>query len=282
MSYRYAFKELAASLLREPVTILGSVFTLALSLLVFNSFLLVTLNLKKITDDFKSRMEIEVYLKDGLKEKDISLLYSKLRSIPAIEEVTFKSKNDALKEMKKYFDPELLEGLQTNPLPASYLVRLKQPYKIFATMEKVSSQVKGFEGVEDVEYGGEWVKRIDQTIFVFSLVDIFFGLLIAILVVMIVSGNIRNMINLKRESLEISKLLGADAAFITRPFFLQGLIYGALAGVTSLLLLYLVCRAFSSTFFRIGFLPVNLALIIVLATVLLGGVGSLISVRSHT
>ena len=282
MSYRYAFKELGVSLLREPLAILGSVFTLALSLLVFNSFLLVTLNLKKITDDFKSRMEMEVYLKDDLKKEDISLLYGKFKDIPEIEEATFKSKEDALNEMKKYFSPELLEGLQTNPLPASYLVKLKEPYKVFAAMEKVSSQIKGFEGVEDVEYGGEWVKKIDQTIFVFLLVDIFFGLLIAILITMIVAGNTGNMINLKKESIEVSKLLGADAAFITRPFFLQGLIYGALAGIASLLLLYLVCRVFSSNFFRIGFLPINLALIIVLATALLGGVGSLISVRSHT
>jgi cell division transport system permease protein len=99
---------------------------------------------------------------------------------------------------------------------------------------------------------------------------------------MIVAGNTGNMINLKKESIEVSKLLGADAAFITRPFFLQGLIYGALAGIISLLLLYLVCQVFSSNFFRIGFLPINLALIIILATALLGGVGSLISVRSHT
>lgn len=281
MSYRYAFREVGLNFLREPTGVLSSVITLALSLLIFNSFLLITLNLKSIADDFKGKMEMEVYLKDGIKKEEISSFHNKLKDIPEIEEVIFKSKHEALEEMKKFFKPELLEGLETNPLPASFLIKLKKPYKSFAEMEKLSLQIKEFKRVEDVQYGEEWVKRMDEAIFVFLMVDILFGLLIAGLVMMIVAGNIRNMINSKRQSIQIIKLLGADAAFISRPFFLQGLIQGGLAGIVSLLLFYLVYLIFVSNFFEIEFLSFNLVLWIILFTLLLGGVGSLLSVRKY-
>ena len=281
MSYRYAFREVGLNFLREPTGVLSSVITLALSLLIFNSFLLITLNLKSIADDFKGKMEMEVYLKDGIKKEEISSFHNKLKDIPEIEEVIFKSKHEALEEMKKFFKPELLEGLETNPLPASFLIKLKKPYKSFAEMEKLSLQIKEFKRVEDVQYGEEWVKRMDEAIFVFLMVDILFGLLIAGLVMMIVAGNIRNMINSKRQSIQIIKLLGADAAFISRPFFLQGLIQGGLAGIVSVLLFYLVYLIFVSNFFEIEFLSFNLVLWIILFTLLLGGVGSLLSVRKY-
>jgi cell division transport system permease protein len=281
LSYRYSFREMGLSFLRQPITFLGSVVTLALSLLVFNTFLLVTLSLKNVAEEFKSKMEIEVYLRDDLKKEEISTFYNKLMGMPEIEEVTFKSKDEALKEMKKFFKPELLEGLETNPLPASFLIKLKKPYQGFADMEKVSSKIKGFGGVEDVEYGGEWVKKIDQAIFVFLLIDIFFGLLIAILVMMIVAGNVRNMISSRAEAISTIKLLGGNRAFISRPFFLQGLIEGGLAGIISLGLFYLVYRIFISNLFRVEFLPLDLALSIVLSAILLGGVGSLLALSRH-
>lgn len=281
MSYRYAFREVGLSFLRQPMGVLGSIITLSLSLLVFNTFLLVTLSLKDVAENFKRKMELEVYLKDNLKRGEISTLYNRFSSMPKVEEVVFKSKQEALEEMKGFFKPELLEGLETNPLPASFLVKLKKPYQAFAEMEKVSSEIKGFEGVEDVEYGGEWVKRIDQAIFVFLLVDMFFGLLIAVLVMMIVAGNIRNMINSKAETISTIKLLGADKGFISRPFFLQGLIEGGLAGLVSLGLLYLIYLIFISNFFRVEFLSLNLGLSIILCALLLGGVGSLLALRRH-
>lgn len=281
MSYRYAFKEVGLSFLREPANILGSVVTLALSLLVFNSFLLITLSLKGITDEFRGKMGMEVYLKDDVRSEKISLLFNKLNTIVEIEEVTFKSKDEALEEMKRFFDQELLEGLEVNPLPASFLIKLKEPYRIFVEMEKLSPQIEKLEGVEGVEYGREWSQKIDEAIFAFMMVDIFFGLLIAGLVIMIVAGNIRNMINSKKESIQIIKLLGADAAFVSRPFFLQGLIQGGLAGIVSLSLLYLVYLVFAFNFFKIGFLSFNLALFIILSTLLLGGMGSLLAIRKH-
>ncbi len=281
MSYRYAFREVGKSLIREPGTFLAPIVTLGLSLLVFNSFLLVTLTLKGITDDFKRKMEMEVYLGDDLKEGDISLLASRFGNMEQIEEVVFKSKDEALEEAKRFFKAELLQGLETNPLPASFSIKLKKPYKTFVDMEKLSMEIMKFQGVEGVEYGKEWARKIDQVILAFLLADIFFGLLIATLVMMIVAGNVRNMIGSQKESIHVVKLLGADSTFITRPLFLQGLIQGGLAGTASLLLLYLVYLVFISNFFKMRFLSFDLALSIVLCTLLLGGVGSLFAIRKY-
>lgn len=281
MSYRYASREMGKSFISEPGTVWASIITLALSLLVFNSFLVVTLSLKKIAEEFKGKMETEVYLRDDLKKEDVSSLYKTLGSKIEIEEVVFRSKDEALEEAKRFFKAELLEGLETNPLPASFSIKFKEPYKAFAEMEKLSLEIKKLQGVEDVEYGRDWAKEIDRVILAFLIVDIFFGLLIGGLVMMIVAGNVRNMISSKRESIQVIKLLGADRAFITRPFFLQGLVQGGLSGITSLLLLYLVYRVFISNFFKIGFLSFDLALSIVLCAMLLGGVGSLLAIRRH-
>ena len=91
----------------------------------------------------------------------------------------------------------------------------------------------------------------------------------------------------KLQGLEILRLLGADAAYIKTPLFLEGLIQGIMGSGLGLLCLHglftWVQQRFSGQslldIVAFSFLPVNIVLLIFAASILLCSLGSLISIR---
>ena len=59
-------------------------------------------------------------------------------------------------------DPELLENVDGNPLPASLHIHLRPELLNYASMTEAAKQLQQFTEVEDVRYGGEWVRRLDD------------------------------------------------------------------------------------------------------------------------
>src|SRR5207237_298976 len=102
-----------------------------------------------------------VYLSDTLTPSQKVEMIGRLQQLYGA--VTYVSKDQAWKEFSEQVgDPALLQAVGANPLPASLRIKLRPELLNYAAMERAAQQVSQFPQVEDVRYGGDWVRRLDQ------------------------------------------------------------------------------------------------------------------------
>ena len=257
------------------------VVCIASSFLVFNTFLLITQNLKSVEQKLKGEVHIEVYLNDDITPLQLHLLLWSIKRFPEVEKVEYRSKQEALAQFEDYLGKDLLEGLDSNPLPASFLLSLKGEHRGFEQVAEVALRVQNREGVEDAEFGGTWLKKLDQVLTIFFIVDVIFGVFIAITVIMIVSNFMRVVVLSQAESIHIMSLMGASKGDISFPLLIQGLFLGGTGVLLGILFLWVGYLIFASQILAITFLPFHTILNLIGWGMILGAGGSFFSIRKH-
>jgi cell division transport system permease protein len=155
-------------------------------------------------------------------------------------------------------------------------------------MEKLSQQIRQWEGVDEVRFRDEWVNFLNQVLTFLKLGGIWLGGLLVLGILAIVSTTIRLTVYARREEIQILKFMGATDRFIMAPFFIEGLFIGMIGSGFSLFLLMVFFEFFGDSVeggFQYGgysslvFLTQKVMVSMLGAGILLGCLGSLISVR---
>src|SRR5262245_53049042 len=138
-----------------------SILSLAALLTLSGIFVLLDHNTRQALSAIGDRREMIVYLKDEVTDVQLAELMDKVKQY--FGEPTYVSRQQAWDELSQQIgDPELLSGVEDNPLPASLRVRLKPELLNYVAMEQAAKQVEEFPEVEDVRYGAEYVRRLDD------------------------------------------------------------------------------------------------------------------------
>lgn len=235
----YALKEGMRGLGRDRLQSFIAIGVTTASLFILGIFLLVTRNLQQIVDVAREKVEISAYLQEDLSKKDLENLQGKIKGFVGIKEVLYISKEDALEILKEDLgeDSDLLDALEINPLPPSFKISLHSSHKGSEEVGALAHQIEGFEGVVEVDFGEEWVERLDQWIQIFFIVDLTMGFLIGGASLFVIFNTILFTVFSKREEIEIMSLVGATEGFIRRPFLVAGSLYGLLGGGLAALLI---------------------------------------------
>lgn len=200
------------------------------------------------------RREMVVYLKDEVTKPQRDALIQRLTGLYG--QVTFVSKDQAWTEFTEQVgDPSLLEAVQGNPLPASLRIRLKPELLSHGAMEQAARQVGEFDEVEDVRYGGEWVRRLDEIGAEITRGAWVVGIAAALAIVFVLYNTIRLTVLARRPIVEIMSRLGATDRFIATPFVIEALIVAAFSSLFALAVIFAFHRAFVSQVVAIAFLP---------------------------
>ncbi len=284
---RLLTREALLSFRRAPLLSTLSVTTIAFSLFTVGLFGLVAINLRQALRGLEERVEIVAFVLHGTPAESITLATQDIAAFPEVQDVQIITEAQALARARA----ELVEfrdayrDLQTNPLPASIEVRLREGFRDAATVELVAERIRGFAFVDDVRFGREWVQRLDQLRNVTGIVGLVIGLAFAAVAVVIIGVTIRITILQRAREISIMRLVGATNWFVRGPFLLEGALKGLLGGLLSLVLCYAGYRLFRDSaggafsgliFFR----PEQMGVLIVFG-ILLGLGASLVSVGRH-
>jgi cell division transport system permease protein len=214
--------------------------TIAFSLLTFGIFLLTVINLDRIFDDWGKRMQVIVYLEVKSTDEAISAAKESISRLPQTERVTYISKEQSLKALKKSLQSQadILDSLDANPLPPSFEVQLKEEHTTQKSLQAFVDEVEKLETVIDVDYGQEWLKKFSAFISMIKLVGMGIGGFLLLATIFIISNTIKLTIYSRREEIEIMKLVGATNFSIQIPFFLEGITQGFAASLLSLGILF--------------------------------------------
>ncbi len=234
----YALTEAVRNIRREPSMSSVSMVTIAVTLVVLGVFGAVTAAANGFLDRVRGSEEINVYLKDSLSDADMLALDAFIDTMPEVGGTRIVSKENAAAEFEHRFGPGLLEGLEENPLPRTIVISMADGQRNADAMARVASRISGAKGVEAVEYGWEWMSRLDILFVVFVAIE---SILVALAVgacMLVIANTITLTIIARRDAIDIMRLVGATDGYIRRPFYLEGMLQGLTAGTLAFGILY--------------------------------------------
>lgn len=290
----YLVKKGISSVWKNFLMSFASFSILMVSLLLVSCALLMMMNVNRIMSNIEDTNEITIYLRENVTDKQVEHIKSVLDKNNELTDVRYYSKEEALadfrNDMAEY--SELLDYLDENPMPETFLVRVKD----LSDIRRVVSSISGLDGVEQVKAPYDFASVLLHIRNTFSIIG--GAVLIALVAVsiVIVSNSIRTSVYARRNEINIMRYVGATSGFIKTPFFVEGMFIGILAGAASWGLCWLVYDAVFSLFATdltlwqmfgfYGFTPFRDIMWIVLAAncvagALLGAVGTVISTGKH-
>jgi cell division transport system permease protein len=281
------WREALLSFRRTRTLSILSVTTIAFALFVSGLFGLVALNLRKAIGTIEERVEVVAFVLRGTPSQALAVALEDIAAFPEVLAVKYVSEEEALATARE----ELVEfqdayaDLEVNPLPPSIEVRLKPGFRDAAHAGDVAERLTGFQFVEDVRFGREWVEELDRIRTLAAVIGLSIGLAFALVSIVIIGITIRITVLHRAREIHIMRLVGATDWFIRGPFLLEGALKGFLGGLLAVILSLLVYLGFRSRGPGLGmglafFSPLQM-LGFVAFGVLLGLFGSLVSVGRH-
>jgi cell division transport system permease protein len=279
----YSVREALAGFQRAPLLTGLAAGMVGLALFVIGLFGLVTHNLQVALGQIESRVEVVAYLDDDASAAEIEDAVASLRDQPEVATVVFVSKDSAMARAQRDLRDfrEVFSGLEVNPLPASLEVRLADGNRSPESVELLASIAQTLEIVEDVEFGREWVDRLDTLRRLAGVSSLALGFAFAVVAALIIATALRIAIFARKDEIYIMRLVGARDGFIRRPFLLEGLLTGLAGGVLAIVLTLVAHRAASQFLFEIDWLPAGWVVGGLLAGSILGGLASSLAVHRH-
>jgi len=234
---KYYFREALLSLVRNSWLTTASVGTIAISLLILGGSMLLVMNMHHVVGDLESSLEIMAFLEEGLTQEQMDKIGADIKALPAVSEVTFVTKEEALDDFEQSFVEQggLIRGLEEedNPLPYSYKVKTKEAEQVPETAE----QLKVIVGVERLSYAQGVVEKLLSFTYWIRIWGFLALVILALAATVLIVVSIRMSIFSRRLEISIMKMIGATNFFVRAPFMLEGMIIGFIGGIIAIILL---------------------------------------------
>lgn len=256
---------------RSPYQSIAAILIMSLTFLTISVFSILTIASVRVISYFETRPQLSVFFKQDATTEQMNALRTQLTQTGKTQSIKFVSKDEALSIYKKQnqSDPLLLDLVTSDILPASLDVQA-----IDATQLASLAQIaKGSNQVEEVVFQ----KDIVDTLIKFTnglrqigIIIISILLLVSIFVILTIIGI---KITVRRDEIEIMKLIGASNWFIRTPFLLEGMFYGAVGALVGWGLSYGVLHFYAtpkiiSFFGSVPVLPIEPVLMLMVLGIL--------------
>lgn len=295
-SFKYLVRQGIHSLGTHSMMTFASIGVLTVCLVLTGIAYLFSVNVDSLIDYLGSQNETVVYLNPDLNEEQTAAVDTAIRSISGVSGVEYVSKEDVLSTYKGYMSEQYADLWDAfdndNPFKANYRVTVKD----LDDIQRISDELSAIEGVDSVSaplaMSNVFVQVQDVVTFAgYGLVAV-----LAVVAVVVISNTIRITVFARRREINIMKYVGATNGFIRLPFFVEGMAAGLISAfIASVIVLggYWVLTYYSDLvpgFWRSllseSVVPVTDVWYKVVPafaafSVLMGGVGSLASIRKH-
>jgi len=225
---------------------LSSVAYIIMTLAIFGitSLLLVNVLIGSLTANLEDKIDVSVYFNLDVPEEEILKARSDLVRLAEVRSVEYVSTENALKEFKEKHKDNVvlmqsLEELDSNPLEASLNIKAQQASQ-YETIVSFFDQGNYNEIIDKINYmeNKAVIARLASITRGIRQIGFIVLLVLAVLAVLVTFNTIRLTIYSARREIKVMKLVGADNWFVRGPFIVEGVIYGLIAAVITLFVMY--------------------------------------------
>jgi cell division transport system permease protein len=285
----YVAKETASNLRRNVTLSIATVLTVAVTLTLVGSALLIRRGVQHANVQWRGDVEFIVFMNPDAAQGQIDAIQGDLDENPQIKSSTYLDHDKAYEEFVDIFErdsPELIENVTPEILPTSFKVVPTRSDERVVLALKASYEKK--PGVREVVAAPEYIRQMEDFFSVISWLVVGGAAFLGVAALVLIANTIRMAMFARRREIEVMKLVGATNWFIRVPFMVEGLVQGVLGaalGIGGVLgLNHLIDTRLSKTF---GFLQnfvvnssdvTSTSMFILVAGAVVGTMGSAIAV----
>ncbi len=228
-------------------SVLMMVFTLFTILLAIFTGVILNTTLQQ----FRDKADMNVYFTTDAPEDQILALQKSVNALPEVASTEYISQVDALANFREAHQNDqltlqALDELGTNPLGAVLNVKAKDisSYGSIANFLQGQQALGGSQPqiIDKINYfDAQHQQAVDRLIQITNSAK-WIGLIIIIMFVLITVAIMFNTLRLtiysSREEIQVMRLVGATQGYIRAPFIIEGIMYGFIAAIITLLIFY--------------------------------------------
>ncbi len=215
-----------------------------LALLVFEGLIVFTFITKTSIALLKEKIDISVYFKPATPENEILKIKKQMEALPEIETVEYISRDKALAAFKEKHanDPTIsqaLEQLAENPLSALLNIKAKDPSQ-YAALATQLDKNDWRPLTQKITYRENQIiiDRLSKIIDVSNRLGLIITIVLALTAIIVTFNTVSLAIYSNRDEIGIMRLVGAPNSFITGPYIVEGIMYGVIGALISLIIFW--------------------------------------------
>jgi cell division transport system permease protein len=227
---------------RNGLIAFAAVSTAFIALFLLGFALLLRDEFNLLVTQTEANVEVSVYLLDNISPDQQQNLQAMMQGMPEVATVRYESKAEAYQRFLQIFknQPDLVQNVSADALPASFRVKLKDPEQ-FRT---VAVRLQGQPGIDKIVDLKDFYDRLFRVTNVFKLGGIALALIMLVSAMALIGNTVRMAVFDRRQEIGIMRLVGATNWRIRVPFLVEGLIEGLLGAGIAIAALFIAERVF--------------------------------------
>ena len=212
------------------------------TMLIFGIFFVIGKNISNAIDQVESSQAIEVFIENDATDEAIEKLGQEILEIDGVNTIQFKTKEQALNQMKEILksDQDILNGMDI--FPASYIVKLTD----LTLSSQVQEEISKLDNVKNINSSDETSAKLVSIGNTINIITAIILILLILISIFIIGNTIKLTVHARRKEISIMKYIGATNSFIRAPFVVEGIIIGTVASLISVLLIGLAYNMVSN------------------------------------
>ncbi len=231
LSASYVSREAATNLWRNRLMTVAAILTVAVSLALVGSSLLLKQGASKATIQWQNGVNAVVWVNPTASSSQTQAIHTELGQSPYIKSCIYRSQTYDYNEAKVIEPADMFQATTLSDYPSSFRCILNDPSQATA----VYQQFTGRPGVYDVKYPGQQIKTMESVIRILQWVFLSVAVVLLLSASVLILNTIRMAIFARRREVSVMKLVGATNWFIRLPFMAEGLIQGLLGAAVAVL-----------------------------------------------
>lgn len=234
---------------RSKVISLAAILVVSITLFVIVSLIFLQAILQSSLAQIKENVDVTAYFSQTVSEERIGSIKTSLERLPEVKEVIYTSAEDNLNKFRArhendYLTLRALDELDENPLQPTLTIKAVDTAdyeSIVKFLDNANAPAAGGSQIIDrVDYqkNKKVIDRLNNMIAGAQELGFIVTLVLVAISIIITFNTIRLTIYISREEIGIMRLVGASNRYIRGPFMVEGIIYGLISSIFTIVLFF--------------------------------------------
>ncbi len=207
--------------------------SVALVLVILGIAALVGLATHSLSKTVRDNIGFVVIFSEEVTADDIAQVTKKLEATGAVSSTEYSSPDEILARWQKMVgeDEDIMRLADVNPFTPELEVRVKEGYASTDSIMMLAAPIMLMPQVYEVKVHNELIDSVNSTLRSVSLTLVAVAVALLIVSFVLIFNTVRLSVYSKRFLINTMQLVGATRGFVRRPFLMESLVNGAVAGV---------------------------------------------------
>jgi cell division transport system permease protein len=194
------------------------------------------LNASKYTEVLKENVQVQIYLRNTVVQKDVDSLMGFINSRPYSKNAEYVDKEMAKQRLLATGEKDFKDMIEGNPLPASVNFHMRSQYVQKDTLESIRAELMTGRDlvIESISYPASLVEKMGPILKWVLVVLVALATLFGILAIILIDNTIKLSMYSNRFLIKTMQMVGATRSFIAKPINKRAIINGAVAAIIAI------------------------------------------------